>query len=191
MKKIFHLVLYSLLILFVGGTGFLIGALTTGGYSPNMFLELVSGETPQARITAYLQAIQSQDRAAALDTWSLPSDGTDAFVALSGRRYSITDELLSRKITGFTIFEPQWWSTCCDPGVTFQSRNAGGARVQVQVLDAQGQPWIYIFDVFVDGPYYGDATGNPYRHWLLRDIYPSDELPIYWKLLYTGGVHSP
>ena len=191
MKKIFRLILYSVLILLGGVIGLLMGTLTIGGLSPNMLLEFVSGETPQARITAYLQAIQSQDRAAALDVWRLPADGTDTFAAMSERRNSVTDELLARKITDFTIFEPQWWSTCCEPGVTHQSRNAGGARVQVQVLDAQAQLWIYIFDVFVDGPYFGDAAGNPYRHWLLRDVYPPDELPITWKLLYTGEVHYP
>ena len=102
------------------------------------------------------------------------------------------DELLARQITQYTIFEPQWWSTCCGQGVTPHARNAGGARVPVQVLDAQGQPWSYVFDVFVDGTvYFGDAEGNPYRHWLLRDAYPHGEPPLYWTLVYTGSVHAP
>lgn len=33
--------------------------------------------------------------------------------------------------------------------------------MQVQVLDADGHPWQYIFDVFVNGSYFGDAAGNP------------------------------
>jgi len=101
----------------------------------------------------------------------------------------VTDELLALKITGFTIFEPQWWGTCCEPGVTHHARNAGGARVQVQLLDADGHPWGYTFDVFFDGVYFGDAVGNPYRHWFLRDVYGRGELPIYWQLLATEEVH--
>lgn len=60
--KILRFVLYGLLLLLVGIAGFIIGALTLGDYSPNMLLELVSGETPQVKITRYLQAIEAQDR---------------------------------------------------------------------------------------------------------------------------------
>ena len=64
--------------------------------------------------------------------------------------------------------------------------------MRVQVLDAQGQPWGYIIDVFVDGTvYFGDAEGNPYRHWQLQDVYPPGEQPLYWTLVYTGSVHAP
>ena len=69
--------------------------------------------------------------------------------------------------------------------------SVSGARVQVQVLDADGHPWGYTFDVFVDGSYFGDAVGNPYRHWFLRDAYAQGELPIYWRLLYAEEVHYP
>jgi len=189
--KILRFVLYGLLLLLVGIAGFIIGALTLGDYSPNMLLELVSGETPQVKITRYLQAIEAQDRAAALAAWSLPSDKAGTFAQLSERRNLVTDELLARKITHFTISEPQWWGTCCDPGVTHLARNAGGARVRVQVLDANGQPWSYTFDVFINGPYFGDAIGNPYRHWFLRDVYPHGEIPVYWPLVYTAEVHAP
>jgi hypothetical protein len=189
--KILRVALYSLLLLLVGSAGFISSALLLGDFSPNMIIELVLGETPQAKITAYLQAIQVQDRAAALDAWMLPAASTESFAELNERRNLVTDELLARQITGFTIFEPEWWSTCCDPGVIHHVRNAGGARVQVQVLDAQGQPWLYTFDVFVNGPYFGDAAGNPYRRWLLRDVYPLGEPPAFWTLLYTGELHYP
>ena len=189
--KILRTALSALLLVIVGLTGFIVSALTLGGYSPNMLLELISGETPQARISTYLKAIQAQDRAAALDAWVLPPANSVTFDELSARRASVTGELLARKITGFTIFEPQWWGTCCEPGVTQHARNAGGARVQIQVMDAAGHPWSYTFDVFIDGAYFGDAAGNPYRHWLLRDVYAHDALPIFWPLLYTEGVHAP
>ena len=98
----------------------------------------------------------------------------------------VTDDLLAKKITEFTVFEPQWWRTCCEPGVTHHTRNAGGARIQVQVMDAVGYPWLYTFDVFVEGPYFGDAGGNPYRHWILRDAYAHDALPIYGRGYWIG-----
>ena len=186
-KRIISLIVYSIIVLVVGLVGFTLGALTVGELSPNMLLEVISGETPQAKIAAYLQAIQAQDRDAALDIWIPPSSNPELY----DRRNQVTDELLAHKITGFTIFEPQWWKTCCEPGVVFDARNAGGARVRVQVLDQSGQPWSYNFDVFVDGPYFGAAEGNPYRHWMLRDVYPAGDLPLYWRLLYTGTIQYP
>jgi hypothetical protein len=63
--------------------------------------------------------------------------------------------------------------------------------VRVQILDAQGQPMQYIFDVFVNGSYFGDAAGNPYRYWILRDVYSLDETPIYWNLMYAGKLYHP
>lgn len=190
--KFLGILLYLLLLLLVGLAGVFTGAVGLGDYSPNMLLELATGETPQAKITAYLTAIQAQDREAALAAWTVPGSSSVHYTELNARREQVTGELLARQITGFSIFEPEWWGTCCDPGVTRHARNAGGARVPVQVLDAQGQPWGYTFDVFItDTVYFGDAEGNPYRHWLLRDVYPRGERPLYWTLIYTGSVHSP
>lgn len=102
--KIFRIALYILLLLLVGLAGFIISALSLGDFSPSMLTELVLGETPQAKITAYLQAIQVQDRTAALDAWMLPAASTESFAELGERRNLVTDELLARQITGFTIF---------------------------------------------------------------------------------------
>ncbi len=187
--KILRIALYCLLLMLTGLAGFAVGVLTLGGYSPNMLLEVACGETPQARITTYLRAVEAQDRAAALDAWWLSAAGSGTFTGLVDRRDRVTDELLAHQITGFTIFEPEWWSTCCDPGVICDARNAGGARVHVQVLDKLGQPWSYTFDDFVDGVYFGEAAGNEYRRWILRDVYPRGDLPIYWRLVYTEEIH--
>ena len=185
LPKLLRITLIGFLLLLVGLVGFVAGVLTLGEYSPNMLLELIFGQTPQAKITRYLESIQSQDREAALEAWFLPASTSMTFPALSERRVQVTAELLTRQITGFTIFETEWWRTCCEPGVTCQSRNAGGARVRVQVLDAHGRPWQYTFDVFTLGPYFGAAAGNPFRYWQLRDVYLSDELPIFWTLSST------
>jgi hypothetical protein len=188
-KRILRVVIHGFILLLVGLAGFASGLLTLGGYSPNMLLELVTGQTPQAKIKPYLEAILAQDREAALEAWLQPDPSTVTYQELSERRIQVTDELLALNITEYTIFEPEWWSTCCDPGITCQARNAGVARIRVQVLDAQGKPWGYIFDVVTKGPYFGDAEGNPYRHWQLRDIYPRGEAPITWTLTPTGAPY--
>lgn len=189
--KILRTAFIFCLLLLAFLAGFILSALTLGGYSPNMLLELASNETPGARVSDYLRVIQTQDRAGALEAWTLPAPNAKSFTSLNERRSQITDELLGRSITGFTILDTQWWGTCCEPGVTTLARNAGGARLHVQLMDAQGRPWQYIFDVFTNGSYFGDAIGNPYRHWLLRDVYPSDEPPLFWTLVYSGEVHAP
>jgi len=189
--KILRLALSTALLAIVGigGViiGILIGAISLGDYSPNMLLELITSETPQAKISAYLDAIKAQDRDAALAAWHSLGSGTDRADQMNDRRNKVTDELLSHHITNYMIFHPEWWRTCCEPGVTDLPRNAGGARIRVQVMDDRNNAWQYTFDVFAeDGAYFGDAAGNPYRHWQLRDVYPHGEAPIYWDLIYTG-----
>jgi len=180
----------SLLALLAGALGFALGALTLGDYTPSMLLEWVAGETPQAHIRAYLRAVEAQDRQAALAAWTLPAPERARFAELERRRAAATDELLARRIRDFTLFEPQWWRTCCEPGLA-AARSAGGARIRVQVIDAEGEPWQYTFDVFAaEQPYWGAAGGNPYRHWLLRDVYPAGEPPLYWPLTYSGEVKA-
>jgi hypothetical protein len=74
--KILGVLLYLSLLVLVGCAEVFIGAVVLGDYSPNMLLELAAGETPQAKIKAYLTAIQAQDREAALAAWSLPDPGS-------------------------------------------------------------------------------------------------------------------
>jgi hypothetical protein len=173
------LLIVGVLIVFVG---LFIIAVSIRDYSPNMVLELLTGETPQAKITNYLRAVQAQDRAAALDAWYFYPSENGAYAGLGERRDALTDELLALRITSFTISELEWWATCCEPHAINSPRNAGGARVRVEIMGGSGDTWPYTFDVFTEGgAYFGDAAGNPYRHWLLRDVYPEGEPPIYWK----------
>ena len=156
---------------------------------PNAIREQLTGETPQAKITAYLQAILQHDRRAALDLWEPEVSQPEQYEALRQRREQVTDELLAIGITDFTIFEPEWWTTCCEPQVTCSSGNAGGARTRVQVLDDKGMPLLYTFDVFTrEQPYWGDAMGNPPRHWVIRDIYASGQEPLFWRRVYESNI---
>jgi hypothetical protein len=156
---------------------------------PNAIREQLTGETPQAKIAAYLQAILQHDKRAALDLWEPQAPDPERYDALRQRREKITDELLAVGMTDFTVLEPEWWTTCCEPQVTCESRNAGGARIQVQILDDEGMPLLYTFDVFArEQPYWGDAMGNPPRHWVIRDVYALDQEPLFWRLVYEPHI---
>ena len=166
-----------------------VGAFLLATTLPVDWRERLTGKTPEAEISAYLQAILSQDRQAAIDLWEAQAPDSDRLTRLEQRRQQVTDELLALGMSEFTTFQPQWWTTCCEPQVTCNSRAAGGARIQVQVLDSTGMPRIYVFDVFArEQPYWGDAMGNPSRDWVLRDVYALDQEPLFWRLVYESNV---
>jgi hypothetical protein len=155
----------------------------------NAARERVMGETPQAKITGYLKAIQRGDRSAALEAWEVGAPQQQHYAALSQRREKVTDELLAPGISGWRVLEIEWWTTCCEPHVTCSVRSAGGARIQVQVLDDDGNPLRYTFDVFArEQPYWGDAMGNPVRRWVIRDVYAAGEEPLFWRWVHESGV---
>ena len=166
-----------------------IGAILLTTTLPVNWLERLTGKTPQAKISAYLKAILRHNRQAAIDLWEVQAPDPDRSARLQQRREQVTDEILALGMSEFTIFQPQWWTTCCEPQVTCTSRSAGGARIQVQVLDRAGMPWVYTFDVFArEQPYWGDAMGSPSRDWVLRDAYPHDQEPLFWRLVYESNV---
>ena len=156
---------------------------------PGEWRERLAGESPQAEISAYMRAILRGDRQAALDRWEVAASEAERTARLERRREQVTAELLGLGASEFTLFEPQWWTTCCEPHVTCSSHSAGGARVQVQVLDRQGLPHIYLFDVFSrEQPYWGDAIGSPPRDWVVRDVYALDHEPFYWRAVHESSV---
>ena len=166
-----------------------VGAFLLASILPGDWRERLAGETPQAEIATYVKAILRGDRRAALDLWEVAASDPDRTVRLEQRREQVTDELLALGISEFTVFQPQWWTTCCEPQVTCTSRSAGGARIQVQVLDGTSMPQIYVFDVFSrEQPYWGDAMGSPPRDWVLRDVYAMDQEPLFWRLVYESNV---
>ena len=62
---------------------------------------------------------------------------------------------------------------------------AGGARINGQFLDNGGNPISYVFDVFTrEQPYWGSAQGYPPRDWVIKDVYPYDQNPMCWLLIY-------
>jgi hypothetical protein len=178
--------------------GLLVAMGVAGGWllgSPDgtLLREQIAGETPRAKIAAYVQAILRGDEQAALDLWE-PAHlaNQEQAQALSERRRLVTRELCAARASlkpGFVILRTEWWGTCCEPTVASDSRDAGGARVQVQFVDDRDRPVVYVFDVFVrDLPYWGAATGYAYRRWVIRDIYRAEDEPYFWRLVYEPRV---
>jgi hypothetical protein len=154
--------------------------------------EWLVGESPEARVHAYLRAVHRNDEGAALAAWTLqePNLPDGRGDALRERRAELTRELIAGQLEpDYTIGQIEWWTTCCEPGVTGDARSAGGARIQVQLLDRHGLPLDLVFDVFHrDGSYWGGAMGYPQRRWVLYDVYPRQEDPLYWRFVYEDSV---
>lgn len=151
----------------------------------NPFIEKITNETPEAKINAYIQAVSKGDKETALKIWEYPTWNLESndYILLKERREKATDELIKEKITSnFTITNIEWWSTCCMPSIISNSNGAGGARAKVELTDINNKKNIYIFDIFVRETHYGGATEEPkLRHWVIRDIYPLGEEPLFWK----------
>jgi len=80
------------------------------------------------------------------------------------------------------LLDTQWWRTCCEPGVISTGVAAGGARLRLQVQDQQGNPHVYLADVFVrETSYWGTAGGSPPRDWVVRDVYADGQEPVFWR----------
>ena len=144
----------------------------------NRLVERVSGETPQAKVSSYLALVVRGDRDEALALWP-PSERLGPEYEV--RRHSVTTELeeLGPELS-HRVLEIEWWGTCCEPHLTTDSREAGFARLRVEVSGGN-QPRQYVFDVLVPGGYWGWMEGYPVRHWQIVEVYPAGEGPLYWR----------
>jgi hypothetical protein len=141
-------------------------------------LEQALGQTPEAQIGNYFEAIASGDRQGALDLLSV---GTSPTADLRARRESVTDELLAYGAgLEYEVLDAEWWRTCCEPAVIDDPTQAGGVRTRVVVRNEKGRAGAYRLDLLVPGGYWGDAAGNPVRRWRLADVYPDGEPPLVW-----------
>ncbi len=140
---------------------------------PNTLAEIATGTTPQARVSAFVQAIDRGDEQAALDLWESES------AQLGERRQKITRELLETKLApGFMILDTEWWSMCCEPReIGYYFGDAGAVHMKVRLRDTQGHSLVYMFDLFArELPWNEDP-----RDWVIRDIYPSDQEPLFFS----------
>lgn len=183
-------VVSSILILIL-----MVTAVTWLVYTSNgkLLLEHITRETLQAKLETYVHAIANGDQETALDQWKLPHlSNEEQLNALAERRKQITSDLLAAEWSPkFTILDIQWWGTCCEPGVLEESRDAAGARIRVQLLDENGLPLVYGFDIFVRNlPYWGAAEGYPLRHWVIRDVYLEGQEPLYWRFVVATNIEG-
>lgn len=153
----------------------------SAGFSP---WDRLSGETPGAKVAAFAHDVGRGDEATDLRLWELPSanPSDERFAALAERRAEVTRDLIAAGVRpDITIRSIEWWRTCCEPGVTEDPANAGGARMRVEFVDRDGAAREYVVDVFNrDGAYWGAAAGYPPRHWVIRDVYPDGQPPLFW-----------
>jgi|GEM_PF-5461132 len=164
-------------------------------------LEQKNNETPEARITEYLEAIQQGNKTKALEIWQLAEEDenwkADSDYSLLEKRYiDLTGKLIAKKIKDFEIVNIEWRDIRFyheDPYGKFDSvignivdncysYVAEGARVQVQLIDFNNNKSIYIFDVFVKEVTPGTIKDYSFfwKRWILRDIYPENEEPLFW-----------
>jgi len=156
-------------------------------------LDHPSGNLPQEKIGAFVQAVVQGNKTAALELWEVYEQSAPQQQSAMGKRQQIViSDLLSAKINPeYVILGMEWWGTCCEPAVLNDSRDAGGARIKVQFLDKNELPVVYTFDVFTrEQPYWGAAAGYPPRDWVIRDVYPENKQPLFWRLLYEPQIQS-
>jgi hypothetical protein len=157
-----------------------IGACVGRALFPNTLVEIATGTSPQARVCAYVQAIDRGDEQAALDLWELSDRLSDPeSTPLGERRQKITRELLETRLApGFMILDSEWWSTCCEPReIPYFIYSVGAVHMKVRLRDTQGHSLVYMFDLFArELPWNEDP-----RDWVIRDIYPSDQEPLFFS----------
>jgi hypothetical protein len=141
----------------------------------------------QAQIAQFVQAITRNEPSVAMELWEIAN--VDTRDEMTRRRENVISDLVNAGIqSDYMILRVEWWTTCCEPSVTCDSRNAGGARMQVQFLDRHGDPMLYTVDVFTRKAYGGAAAGYPPREWVLRDVYPYGEEPLFWTRVYESQI---
>lgn len=107
-------------------------------------IERLSGNSPQTRIASFVEAVVG-DPSAAVQLWETEPSA----IELSRRPESVVAYLIAADIApDYMILDIDWWTTCCEPSVICNSREAGGSRITVQFMDRNRQPMLNTFDVF-------------------------------------------
>ncbi|MBC8492155.1 MAG: hypothetical protein H8D43_00105 [Chloroflexi bacterium] len=191
MKKTYLKLIGIIVVFFVGmgvGAGGLWLIVQNNTELRYHLLERSTLNQPQAQIAEFVQAIVRGERSTALELWEVKNADTQS--ELTRRRESVISDLMNAGISpDYMVLRVEWWTTCCEPSVTCDSRNAGGARMMVQFLDKNGQPILYTFDIFTrEQPYWGSAAGYPPREWVIREVYAYGQEPLFWTRIYESQV---
>ncbi len=141
----------------------------------------VSGDTPEARLAAYLDAVGQGDVEGAIETWHI-SGRPGMYEQLAARREQVTRDLARRRPTA-VVERIEWWSTCCEPHVIDRRDYATAARAVVRLTFANGAEERYILDVLALNKM-PLLDGLPARDWIVRDVHPPSEAPLYFTWPY-------
>ena len=147
----------------------------------NPLIERVTGETPEAKVVAYLEATRRRDEVTAHGCWVPASEPPSPEYETRRQTVMETISALGTDLS-FRVLDVEWWRTCCEPGVIDNPRDAGFARLRVAVGGSAEDGISYFFDVLaIGGAHWGEMMGCPVRHWEIIDAYPEGEKPLYWK----------
>lgn len=170
LNKKYKVVLGVILALILG-VGFLF-AYINGVFTP--LIEKIINESPEAKISAYVQAISKGDRETAFSLWEHPrlNIPSEYVILVKERKEKAFNNFINMKINpDFKIISTEWWSTCCTPSITNNPKDAGRAVVKAE-LNINNEKRVYVFNVIVKGENYaGEAMGYPVRHWEIGDVY--------------------
>lgn len=188
---------YPSIIKIIGGcilviitiSGFLL--LFMGGFF-SAFIEKALNEEPEKKITAYIGAVKQGNTNDALAIWELPDpEGwktSEEFFLLENRRKNLTENFILNGITNFEILKVEWWSGfCCmtEPYIVNDTRDGGYVRAYVKLFsdttDKGDNEYVYIFVLSTRDDSFGALASYPVRYWVIRDIYPSTQKPLFWK----------
>ena len=152
----------------------------------NPLIERVTGETPEAKVVAYLEATRQGDEVAAYNCWLPAADPPSP--EYETRRQAVMEAISALGADlSFRVLDIEWWSTCCEPGMIDNPRDAGFARLRVAVGGSAEDGISYVFDVLaIGGAHWGEMMGCPVRHWEIIDAYPEGEEPLYWMWSRKG-----
>ena len=149
----------------------------------SFLIEKIKNENPEAKVTAYIQAVSSGDMEKALDFWNVSESyklNPEYCDKIKNRGERTTKELIEKRIkSDFTVTNIEWWSTCCVPNIIENSRFAGKAKVYIQLTDSNNIKSTYIFEVIVPRGYSGELAGHSVRHWVISDVYLESKKPVF------------
>ena len=152
----------------------------------NPLIERVTGETPEAKVAAYLEATRQGDEIAAYNCWLPTTDPPSPEYEARRQAVMKTISALGSGLS-FRVLNVEWWRTCCEPGVIDDPKNAGFTRLRVTVGGSAEDGISYVFDVLaIGGSHWGEMMGCPVRHWEIIDAYPESEEPLYWMWSRQG-----
>lgn len=166
-NKILKIILGAIFALILGA-GFLF-AYINGVFAP--FVEKITNETPEAKISAYLQAVSRGDKETAFSFWERPVSGASSEykTLVEERKQKAINEFIDAKISSdFKIINTEWWTTCCVPSILKDSNGAGRAVITAE-LQINNEKKVYVFNVFAEG-YEPPIPNSLGRHWAISDV---------------------